>query len=123
MTPAGADAPAAGSRASTGDPSVRVRLARLAREAALEIAGVAAVDTAAATRSTVSGAQRLPGVTCAALPDGGYGVTLYLTARPVALRPLGDHVRQAVFTAAAVAGLSVELAVVDVVICDLGPSG
>ena len=98
-----------------------MRLARLARDAALRVPGVA--DTESGTTGlyvTAGGGERVPGVTCVAAQAGGYDVMLRLRCELVPLLELGDHVivavRQAAGTAAgsaAVADLRVEI--VDVV--------
>lgn len=101
-------------------PSPRVRLARIARDAALTVDGVAEVGRRPLPgRSTRDGPERLEGVVAAAEPGGGYGVTLYLTAAPVRLHELGDRVREQVVAVAARSGLVGELRSVDVVIEDL----
>jgi hypothetical protein len=94
--------------------SERIRLARAARQAALTVRGVRAMD-AGSGRTFVTGAgegERLEGVTCIAAPGGGYEVSLRLIAGLVALYPLAERVRAAVVRVAAFAGI--ELASVSV---------
>jgi hypothetical protein len=99
--------------------SERVRLARAARQAALTVRGVRAMD-AGTTGTFMTGAgdgERLYGVTCIAAPEGGYEVSLRLVAGLVALHPLGERVRAAVVRVASFAGI--ELADVTVHFADL----
>lgn len=105
-------------------PTARVRLARLARDAALGVPGVVSVGPRpAASRATLADGERLEGVVAAAEPGGGYGVSLYLGVEPVPLRELGERVREAVAAAADRHGLVRELGPVDVVIDDLVEPG
>jgi hypothetical protein len=100
--------------------STRVKLARIAREAALGVGGVADVGSRRIPgRATSDGSERLEGVVCAAEPGGRYGVTLYVAAEPVPLRDLGEKVRKAVVASARRRGLAAELGPVDVVIDDV----
>jgi hypothetical protein len=94
--------------------SDRVRLARAARQAALTVRGVRAVDAGAAGMfmTGAGDGERLEGVTCIAAPEGGYEVCLRLVADLIALRPLGERVRAAVARVASFAGI--ELASVSV---------
>ena len=67
--------------------SERVRLARAARQAALTVRGVRAMDAGPAG-TFVTGAgdgERLVGVTCIAAPEGGYEVSLSLVVGLVRL--------------------------------------
>ena len=105
-------------------PTARVRLARLARDAALRVAGVASVGPRlTADRSTLDDGERLEGVVSVAEPDGRYGVSLDLGAEPVPLHELADRVREAVGAAAERHGLGSELGRVDVVIDDVVEPG
>lgn len=104
--------------------SVRVLLARLARDAALGVGGVASVGPRPVPgRATHDGEERLEGVVCTAEPDGRYGVTLYLGAEPVRLQELAGRVRANVVAAADRAGVRHELGAVDVVVDDLAEPG
>ncbi len=107
--------------AGTGPPpSPRVGLARVARNAALTVDGVAEVGPRPVSgRYTGEGTERLEGVLAVAEPGGGHGVTVYLAVEPVRLHELGDRVREQVAAAAAEAGLGDELRSVDVVIEDI----
>ena len=99
--------------------SDRVRLARGARQAALAIRGVRAMDAGVAgTFMTEAGdGERLEGVTCITAPEGGYEVCLRLIVGLVALQPLAERVRAAVVRVARFAGI--ELASVNVDLVDL----
>jgi hypothetical protein len=89
--------------------SERVRLAGLAREAALRVPGVVATDAGPSGVLITEGArQRIDGVLCVATKDGGYDVTLRLVCGLVPLLALGEAVKAAVRRAAGVAGLQVE---------------
>jgi hypothetical protein len=110
-------------RAAMGEPrhieSDRVRLARAARQAALAVRGVRAMDAGSAG-TFLTGAddgERLDGVTCIAASKGGYEVSLRLVADLVALPPLAQRVRAAVVRVARFAGI--ELATVIVHFADL----
>lgn len=111
------------SRSPAGEPwlteSERVRLARAARQAALTVRGVRALDTgpAGTFMTAAGGGERLEGVTCIAAPEGGYEVSLRLVADLVALPPLGQRVHAAVVRVASFAGIS--LADVSVHFADL----
>jgi hypothetical protein len=88
--------------------SERLRLARLARDAALAVSGVVACDAGPVGGFvTVSGGRRIEGVTCLAAAGGGYDVSLNLICRLVCLPVLGDRVRSAVQSAGARAGIAV----------------
>ena len=65
--------------------------------------------------------ERLEGITCVAAPEGGYEVSLRLTAGLVALYPLGDRVQAAVRRVANHTG--VELARVSVHFAELAVEG
>jgi hypothetical protein len=99
--------------------SERVRLARAARQAALAVRGVRAMDAGPA-ENFVTGAgdgERLVGVTCIAVPDGGYEVSLCLVAGLVQLHPLSERVQAAVVRVASFA--RIRLASVSVHFADL----
>jgi hypothetical protein len=99
--------------------SERVRLARAARQAALTVRGVRALDAGPAG-TFVTGAshgERLDGVTCIAAPEGGYEVSLRLIAGLVPLHPLAERVRAAVVRVASFA--VIELVSVSVHFADL----
>lgn len=98
------------------DASERVRLARLARAAALLVPGVLDTDPGRAGLCfTASGGERVEGVTCVAAGIGGYEVSVYVVCRLVALRALGDQVGTAVSRAASIAGIAVDAIHVHVV--------
>ena len=102
----------------TGGPSPRVRLAQLARGAALATPGVVDLDTGpAGLFFTAGGGTRVSGVTCAVTPGGGYDVALRLVCELVPLRPVGERVRDAVQTVGAEENIevqSVSVLIVDV---------
>ena len=100
--------------------SVRLRLAAVARAAALATRGVVGLDAGPARMSmTASQGLRVDGVVCVALPDGRYQVSVHLVAAMVALRPLADAVRTRVERDAAVAGLADRLGPVDIAVEDV----
>ncbi len=106
---------AAGAGSTVPAVSERLVLARLALAAALSAPGVVGSDAGRlGTRTTLDGLARLPGVTAVVLPDGRYGVSLYLVARLVPLHPLAERVRALVARAAATAGLAAALGPVDI---------
>jgi hypothetical protein len=89
--------------------SDRLRLAALARDTALSVAGVVALDAGTARTFVTAGAgEVVRGVTCVAAPAGGFDVGLQLVCELVPLHPLGDRVRAALEAAAAGAALSAE---------------
>lgn len=89
--------------------SERMRLARLARDAALRVPGVVGTDAGpSGVLITEDAHQRLDGVLCVATKDGGYDVTLRLICGLVPLLPLGDAVKAAVQRGADLAALPVE---------------
>jgi hypothetical protein len=96
--------------------SERLRLARLAREAALRVPGVVATDTGPmGLFITVGEGQRLEGVVCVAAPGDGYELSLRLVCGLVSLPALGQRVQAAVLAAGArveipVASVSVHIA-------------
>jgi len=100
--------------------SVRVRLARVALDAALTVDGVLAPDAGPRGRHvTVSGATVVRGVGVAAEPEGRYSVDLGLRARLVPLPALADAVRERVTRAARLAGLGEVLGTTNVAFHDL----
>lgn len=89
--------------------SERVRLARLAREATLRVAGVVGTDTGPdGMFITVGGGERLEGVLCVATKDGGYEVTLRLVCQLVPLLALSEQVQAAVMRVTARAEIPVD---------------
>ncbi len=111
---------AAGATLSVPVASERVKLARLALTLALAVDGVVRADPGSlGTRVTLDGADRLVGVTAAALSDGCYGITLHLVARVVPLRPLADRIRARIERGAARAGLEQALGPIDIVFEDV----
>ena len=100
---------------------MRLRLAALARAAALSTRGVVGLDAGrVGLRMTASEGLRVDGVVCAALPDGRYQVSVHLIATMVSLRELADAVLARVERDAAFAGLADRLGPVDVAIEDVG---
>jgi hypothetical protein len=105
---------------AAGPVSDRVRVARVALAAALEVDGVAAAHVPAlGPPSTQSSGGRVEGVTAVAGEGGRYEVGLHLVARPVPLHPLGERVRRRVVGAVARAGLAERLGPVSVFFEDL----
>jgi hypothetical protein len=101
-----------------GAPSPRVQLAALARDTALAIENVVALDAGAGGLFvTAGGGVGVPGVRCLAAPEGGYDVSLRLVCRLVPLPALADRVRAAIVTAAAIAQL--DLATVTITVADV----
>ena len=100
--------------------SVRLRLAAVARAAALATGGVVGLEAGqAGMRITASAGLRVDGVVCAALPDGRFQVSVHLVAAMVALHPLADAVRARVERDVATAGLADRLGPVDVAVEDV----
>ncbi len=100
--------------------SARVRLARVARDAALGVRGIAVVGPdMRPDRATFDAGEMLRGVVCAADSGGRYGVALYVGAEPLPLYALADAVRGAVATAAERNDLAAELGRIDIMIDDL----
>lgn len=96
--------------------SARVRVARLARDAALSVPGVTATHSGRSGRFVTAGdGERLEGVLCAAAPSGGYDVSLRLRCRLVPLRELAEQVKDAVTEVGAAARLTVARIHVDIV--------
>jgi hypothetical protein len=87
--------------------SERVRLARAARQAALTVRGVRAMDAGPAGTflTGVGDGERMVGVTCIAAPEGTYEVSLSLVVGLVALEPLAQRIRAAVIRVASFAGI------------------
>ena len=103
-----------------GSASVRLRLAAVARAAALATGGVVGLDAGrAGMRMTASAGRRVDGVVCVALPEGRYQVSVHLVAAMVALRPLADAVRARVERDVGRAGLADRLGPVDVAVEDI----
>lgn len=99
-----AAAPGANTSVTNGVPpaeSERFRLARLAREAALQVPGVTGTDPGPlGLFITVGGGRRLDGVVCYATRSGGYEIWLRLACRMVPLPPLSERVKAVVHAAA-----------------------
>jgi hypothetical protein len=88
--------------------SERLRLARLARDTALAVPGVQATDGGPlGLIGTLAGDERVLGVTCTPVADGGYDVTLRLVCALAPLPALAAQVRETVLRVATGAGLSV----------------
>jgi hypothetical protein len=101
-----------------GATSPRLALAALARDTALSVDGVIALDAGiGGLFVTAGGGERVPGVRCLAAPGGGYDIALRLVCRLVPLTALADTVRKAVVTAASMARL--ELATVTITVADV----
>lgn len=101
---------------------MRLRLARIALEAALTAPGVVAGhDGPVGLRATRVGGERLRGVVAAADASGGYAVALHLVTRLVPLQPLGTLIRDEVEMRVAAAGLAAELARLDIVFEEVDP--
>jgi hypothetical protein len=100
--------------------SVRLQVARVALDAALNVDGVSAGSGGAlGLHATQSGNKRLVGVVSAADAAGGYAVTLHLVVRVVPLDQLAERIRSQVDTQISAAGLSDELARIDIVFEDI----
>lgn len=99
----------------------RIRLARVAVDAAASCPDVAGLDRGTADRwSTRVGTERLPGVVVIADGDPGtYGVTVHVRARLTDLHVLADDVRAAVRSAARSAGLDEHLGEIRIAITDI----
>ena len=112
-------APAAETRPSA-PPSDRVRLARLAFDAALATAGVdAGTDGPVRMWVTVDQGQRYPGVTASVTADGTHEVALHLVVDPVPLHPLAAAIRSRAEADVAAAGLAGQLGSIDIAFEDL----
>lgn len=102
-------------------PSLRVRLGRLALEAALAVPGVVRGDAGRVGLAfTNDGGERLEGVVATVLADGRIGLELHLETELVPLPALGDAVRSAVVRSA---GASDRLGPVDVRFEDVSEPG
>jgi len=116
--------PTAGVLNRRTESSPRGQLARLALTTALATEGVVEGNAGPlGLRMTMDRGERVVGVVSAALPEGGYGVALHLTAHMIPLRPLADTVRSGVVAAAARAGLASELGPVDITFEDVREAG
>lgn len=106
---------------AVGIPSPRVRLARLALDAALAISDIVRSDAGMhGLRVTIDPpAGLLRGVSVTAQDDGRYVVDLGLVARMVPLLPLGDEVRRRVESRAALEGLRDNVGAMNVEFADL----
>ena len=88
--------------------SERLRLARLSRDAALDVPGVAGTDGGPLGMiGTPAGTERVLGVTCTPAAGGGYEVALRLICRLGPLPELVARVRASVLRAATGAELPV----------------
>lgn len=104
--------------------SLRLRLAALARAAALGTPGVVGLDAGpAGIRMTASEGLRVDGVVCAALPDGRYQASIHLVVAMVPLRPLADAVRAQVQRDVTSAGLADRLGPVDIAVENISTAG
>jgi hypothetical protein len=102
------------------EPSQRVRIARVALEAALSVEGVNGWDAGAAgLRATRGGGDTVPGVVATADGEGTVSVDLFLVARPVPLPALAARVRERVGRGAAAHGLDHALGPVNIRFEDL----
>jgi hypothetical protein len=99
--------------------SPRLRLARLARHAALGVPGVIGTDSGpGGIFVTVSGDERVEGVRCVATKGGGYEVSLQLICALVPLPALSDRVKATVASMAARARLPLTSVSVHIVAVD-----
>ena len=90
-----------------GRASPRLRIARLAAEAALAVAGVAGLEAGPLGRQVTSGGgERVAGVVVGALRDGRYEVHLHVACELVPLPALAERIRATVLAATASAGLA-----------------
>jgi hypothetical protein len=88
--------------------SDRVRLARQAHDAALQVLGVAGLEAGPlGLVLTADENQRVDGVRCVATGDGSFEVTLRLRCELVPLLELADIVKASVVRAAGSAGIAV----------------
>ena len=116
-------APAAETRPSA-PPSDRVRLARLALDAALATDGVdGGTDGPVRMWVTVEQGQRYPGVTAYVTADGTHDVGLHLVVEPVPLHPLAEAIRSRAEADVAAAGLAGRLGSIDIAFEDLASPG
>ena len=89
-----------------GRPSARLRIARLAADAALAVPGVAGLEAGPVGRRVTSGGgQRVAGVVVGALRDGRYEVHLHVACELLPLPALAERIRSAVLAGTASAGL------------------
>jgi hypothetical protein len=118
-----ADVPQPSSQHGLEESSERVRLARIALQAALSVPGVVRGDSGRlhAHATPVADSERLHGVVCAALAEGGYEVALRLVAQLVPLQPLARRIGQRVERSAGAAGLGSALRSVSVHFADIEP--
>ncbi len=120
---AAAPIPATAGPSATRPASPRVRIAQLAARAATAVPGVVDLQTGPlGLRMTGGAGRRIDGVVVAALADGRYEVDLHLVCGLVALPPLADRVRTAVFEAAVAAGVGEAVGTVHVRIEDISHS-
>jgi hypothetical protein len=118
MTASFSYAPARG--IAPGSP--RVRLARLSRDAALLVPGVAGTDCGPTGMwVTVGDQERVDGVRCVAAGNDDYEVSLRLRCEMVPLRELGEAVEASVVRTASAAGIG--LSQVRVLIADVVEPG
>ncbi len=102
--------------ASAALASDRVRLAELARQAVLRIAGVTDTDTGPGGRFVTEGdGRRVEGVVCIAAPEGGYELSVRLVCGLVPLPALGQRVQEAVRLVARQADIAVAAVSVHIV--------
>jgi hypothetical protein len=100
--------------------STRQRLARIALSAALAVDGVVAGSAGPLqTHVTAAGPELLQGISVVAQAEDRYRVSLLVSCRPVALRPLAERIRAQVHQAAQAAGLGDRLGAIDVRIDDI----
>jgi hypothetical protein len=101
-------------------PSTRVTLAELARDVALTTPGVVELDAGVGGRhATVGAGRRVPGITCAAAPGGGFDLGLRIVCSLEPLPAIADWLRQEIAIAAGRAGILVariEIDIVDIVV-------
>ena len=110
-------------RAPAATGSVRLQVARVALEAALNVDGVTARSGGPlGLRATRSGNERLVGVVSAADASGGYAVTLHLVVRAEPLDQLAERIRSQVRAQISAGGLAAELARIDIVFEDIAPA-
>ena len=96
--------------------TVREAIVLSAATALTEVDGVVGPSP---DHGTPLGGGQIPGVVCMAAAGGGYDVTVYVTARPVPLKPLGERVMTQIVGAVETAGFEQDLADVRVVVLDI----
>lgn len=96
--------------------TVREAIVLAAASALTEVDGVVGPSPA---YGTPLGGGQIPGVVCMAAAGGGYDVTVYVTALPVPLKPLGERVMTQIVGAVEAAGFDQDLADVRVVVLDI----